>query len=133
MAKKLAPKKLEPMHPGEGSKEYFILCRDAGRIAAYARVTRFHGISMVMEFGHLPGALDERRLRAPLGVPFAHRACCIPRLAALSVIPGHAFGAHRSGKNRGPDGRRVGDVSGHNGRNRAAAEFPTDAGRDETE
>ncbi|MDO8434228.1 MAG: GNAT family N-acetyltransferase [Candidatus Binatus sp.] len=48
----------QPMHPGEGSKEYFILCREAGRIAAYARVARFHGVSMVMEFGYLPDAPD---------------------------------------------------------------------------
>lgn len=48
----------QPMRPGEGSKEYFILCRDADRIAAYARVTRFHGVSMVMEFGYLADAID---------------------------------------------------------------------------
>ncbi len=48
----------QPMRPGVGSKEYFIVCRDAGRIAAYARVTRFHGVSMVMEFGYVAGALD---------------------------------------------------------------------------
>jgi GNAT superfamily N-acetyltransferase len=42
--------------PGEGSQEYFTICRDShGRIAAYARVTRFYGISMVMEFGYGPG------------------------------------------------------------------------------
>ena len=40
--------------PGEGSHEYFTICRDrsSGRIAAYARVTRFYGVSMVMEFGY---------------------------------------------------------------------------------
>jgi predicted N-acetyltransferase YhbS len=32
----------QPLHPGEGSEEYFVVCRDGGRIAAYARVTRFH-------------------------------------------------------------------------------------------
>ena len=44
----------QPLHPGEGSEEYFVVCRDGSRIAAYARVTRFHGVSMVMEFGYLP-------------------------------------------------------------------------------
>ena len=49
----------QPMRPGEGSEEYFTICRErGGRIAAYARVTRFHGVSMVMEFGYLPGADD---------------------------------------------------------------------------
>jgi hypothetical protein len=50
----------QPMRPGEGSEEYFTICRDRerGRIAAYARVTRFHGVSMVMEFGYLPNEED---------------------------------------------------------------------------
>jgi predicted N-acetyltransferase YhbS len=51
----------QPMRPGEGSKEYFVMCRDAGdagKIAAYARVVAFHGVSMVMEFGYVPGADD---------------------------------------------------------------------------
>ena len=48
----------QPMRPGEGSEEYFPICRDRGRIAAYARVSRFHGVSMVMEFGYLPGDDD---------------------------------------------------------------------------
>ncbi len=48
----------QPMHPGEGSKEYFVVCRDAGKIAAYARVVGFHGVSMIMEFGYMPGADD---------------------------------------------------------------------------
>jgi predicted N-acetyltransferase YhbS len=42
----------QPLHPGEGSEEYFVVCRDASRIAAYARVTRFHGVSMIMEYGY---------------------------------------------------------------------------------
>jgi predicted N-acetyltransferase YhbS len=46
----------QPLHPGEGSEEYFVACRDGARIAAYARVTRFHGVSMVMEYGCAPGA-----------------------------------------------------------------------------
>ena len=48
----------QPMHPGEGSEGYFVVCRDGTRIAAYARVTGFHGVSMVMEFGYVPGAID---------------------------------------------------------------------------
>src|SRR5277367_3550962 len=44
----------QPLHPGEGSEEYFVVCRDGAPIAAYARVTRFHGVSMVMEYGYLP-------------------------------------------------------------------------------
>ncbi len=47
----------QPLHPGEGSEEYFVVCRDGARIAAYARVTRFHGVSMVMEYGYIPGAV----------------------------------------------------------------------------
>jgi predicted N-acetyltransferase YhbS len=47
----------QPLHPGEGSEEYFIVCRDGSRIAAYARVTRFHGVSMVMEYGYVPGGI----------------------------------------------------------------------------
>ncbi len=46
----------QPMHPGEGSAEYFILARDPGHIAAYARVTRFHGVTMVMEYGYRDAA-----------------------------------------------------------------------------
>jgi predicted N-acetyltransferase YhbS len=49
----------QPMRPGEGSEEYFTICRErGGRIAAYARVTRFHGVSVVMEFGYIPGDGD---------------------------------------------------------------------------
>jgi predicted N-acetyltransferase YhbS len=48
----------QPLHPGEGSEEYFIVCRDGGRIAAYARVTRFHGVSMVMEYGYGPDSVE---------------------------------------------------------------------------
>jgi GNAT superfamily N-acetyltransferase len=45
--------------PSEGSEEYFTICRErSGRIAAYARVTRLYGISMVMEFGYRPGDFD---------------------------------------------------------------------------
>ena len=48
----------QPLHPGEGSEEYFVVCRDGARIAAYARVTRFHGVSMVMEYGYVTRAID---------------------------------------------------------------------------
>ena len=48
----------QPLHPGEGSEEYFVVCRDGGPVAAYARVTRLYGLSMVMEFGYLDGAVD---------------------------------------------------------------------------
>ena len=47
----------QPLHPGEGSEEYFVVCRDGSRIAAYARVTRFHGVSMVMEYGYVPDGI----------------------------------------------------------------------------
>jgi len=43
----------QPLHPGEGSEEYFIVCRDGSRVAAYSRMTRFHGVSMIMEYGYL--------------------------------------------------------------------------------
>ncbi len=48
----------QPLHPGEGSEEYFVVCRDGARIAAYARVTRLYGVSMVMEYGYDAGAVD---------------------------------------------------------------------------
>jgi len=48
----------QPEHPGEGSSEYFILARNAAGIGAYARVTRFHGVTMVMEYGYRPAAQD---------------------------------------------------------------------------
>src|ERR1700691_5454956 len=48
----------QPLHPDEGSEEYFVVCRDGGRIAAYARVTRFPGVSMVMEHGYVPDGVE---------------------------------------------------------------------------
>ncbi|MGO9453479.1 MAG: GNAT family N-acetyltransferase [Candidatus Binataceae bacterium] len=42
----------QPMHPGEESEEYFILARAGEEITAYARVTRFYGVAMVMEYGY---------------------------------------------------------------------------------
>ena len=44
--------------PEEGSKEYFVIARRS-RPAAYARVTRFHGVAMVMEYGYRDGAEDD--------------------------------------------------------------------------
>jgi len=48
----------QPLHPGEGSDEYFVLARDTCGIAAYARVTRFHGVTAVMEYGYRDGFID---------------------------------------------------------------------------
>ena len=48
----------QPQQPGEGSEEYFVVCRGGARIAAYARVTGFHGVSMVMEYGYVAGGVD---------------------------------------------------------------------------
>jgi predicted N-acetyltransferase YhbS len=45
----------QPLHPGEVSEEYFVVCREGSRIVAYARVTGFHGVSMVMEYGYVAG------------------------------------------------------------------------------
>ncbi len=46
----------QPLHVGEDAEEYFVLARRRGRIDAYARVTRFYGVTMVMEYGYLPAA-----------------------------------------------------------------------------
>jgi len=51
----------QPQHPGDGSDEYFVLCRRGDEIAAYARVAQFHGVAMVMEYGYKAGA-DETLL-----------------------------------------------------------------------
>src|SRR5271167_3139906 len=78
----------QPLHPGEGSEEYFIACRDGSRIAAYARVIRFHGVSMVMEFGYA-GGIDAmlatfRYLgQSAAGVPFTGKRIGEHRRAAL--------------------------------------------------
>jgi len=48
----------QPRYPGEGSEEYFVVCRDGGPVAAYARVTLLYGLSMVMEFGYAADAVD---------------------------------------------------------------------------
>jgi predicted N-acetyltransferase YhbS len=81
----------QPLHPGEGSEEYFVLCRDGSRIAAYARVTRFHGVSMVMEFGYVPDGIGIEAMIATFkylgqsaaGVPVTVRRIGDHRRAAL--------------------------------------------------
>jgi predicted N-acetyltransferase YhbS len=81
----------QPLHPGEGSEEYFVVCRDAGRIAAYARVTRFHGVSMVMEYGYRPDGVDVDSMLATFkylgqsasGVPVTVRTVGEHRRASL--------------------------------------------------
>ena len=78
----------QPMRPGEGSEEYFTICRESrGRIAAYARVTRFHGVSMVMEFGYRPG--DEDAMLATFK--------CLAEEAAGAAISIRRVGDHRRG------------------------------------
>jgi predicted N-acetyltransferase YhbS len=77
------------MHPGEESKEYFVLAREAGRAAAYARVTNLGGIGMVMEYGYVAGAEDAmlallRYLgEAVSGAPVSFRLTGDHRRAAL--------------------------------------------------
>ncbi|MGA7870237.1 MAG: GNAT family N-acetyltransferase [Candidatus Binatus sp.] len=81
----------QPLHPGEGSEEYFVVCRDGARIAAYARVTRFHGVSMVMEYGYDAGAAGIEAMLATFkylgqsaaGVPVTVRSIGEHRRAAL--------------------------------------------------
>ncbi len=49
----------QPLHPGEGSAEYFVVARRGGAgPLAYARVTRFHGVAMVMEYGYRAESVD---------------------------------------------------------------------------
>ena len=92
----------QPLHPGEGSEEYFVVCRDGGRIAAYARVTRFHGVSMVMEYGYLPDGVDAMLAtfkylgQSASGVPVTVRTVGDHRRAssaAQRIEAGRAFGA----------------------------------------
>src|SRR5271168_395781 len=81
----------QPLHPGEGSDEYLVVCRDGARIAAYARVTRFHGVSMVMEYGYVAeGAGIEAMLatfkylgQSAAGVPVTVKRVGDHRRAAL--------------------------------------------------
>ncbi len=81
----------QPRHPGEGSEEYFVVCRDGSRIAAYARLTRFHGVSMVMEYGYVPDGIGIEAMLATFkyvgqsaaGLPVAVRRVGDHRRAAL--------------------------------------------------
>jgi predicted N-acetyltransferase YhbS len=81
----------QPLHPGEGSEEYFVVCRDGMRIAAYARVTRLYGVSMVMEYGYAGGAAGIDAMLATFkylgqsaaGVPVTIRSVGDHRRAAL--------------------------------------------------
>src|SRR5258708_2123084 len=81
----------QPLHPGEGSEQYFVVCRDGRRIAAYARITRFHGVSMVMEYGYLPDGVDVDAMLATFkylgqsasGVPVTVRTVGDHRRASL--------------------------------------------------
>src|SRR5271168_2126871 len=78
----------QPLHPGEGSEEYFIVCRDGARIADYARVIRFDVVSMIMEFGYA-GGIDAMRAtfrylgQSAAGVPFTGKRIGEHRRAAL--------------------------------------------------
>jgi GNAT superfamily N-acetyltransferase len=45
--------------PDEGCAEYFIIARSRSGPGAYARVTRFHGVTMVMEYGYRDGMEDD--------------------------------------------------------------------------
>ncbi|MGH7924357.1 MAG: GNAT family N-acetyltransferase [Candidatus Binatus sp.] len=83
----------QPLHPGEGSEEYFVVCREGNdtRIAAYARVTRFHGVSMAMEYGYVPDGIGGDAMLATFkylgqssgGVPVTVRHVGDHRRAAL--------------------------------------------------
>jgi GNAT superfamily N-acetyltransferase len=79
----------QPLHPGEGSEEYFVVCRDGSRIAAYGRVTRFHGVSMVMEYGYVADGVDAMLAtfkylgESAAGVPVTVRRTGDHRRAAL--------------------------------------------------
>jgi predicted N-acetyltransferase YhbS len=49
----------QPLHPGDGSEEYFVVARRSGAAPiAYARITRFHGVAMVMEYGYRHESVD---------------------------------------------------------------------------
>jgi GNAT superfamily N-acetyltransferase len=54
----------QPLYPGEGSEEYFVVCRDGSRISAYARVTRLYGVSIVMEYGYVPDGIGIKAMLA---------------------------------------------------------------------
>lgn len=79
----------QPLHPGEGSEEYFVVCRDGARIVAYARVTRLYGVSMVMEYGYDANGTDAMLAtfkylgQSAAGVPITVRSVGDHRRAAL--------------------------------------------------
>lgn len=77
----------QPLHPGEGSEEYFVVCRDGGRIAAYARVTRFYGLSMVMEYGYVAGAVGVDAMLATFK--------CLGEEASGAPVTSQRTGDHR--------------------------------------
>src|SRR5215472_7977838 len=82
--------------PGEECAEYFIIARSGTHPAAYARVTRFHGVTMVMEYGYRDGMEDDlvtlfQHLgEAATGVRCPHRLLGNHRSAALLT---HGAGA----------------------------------------
>jgi hypothetical protein len=67
----------QPLDHGEGSEEYFVVCRDGSRISAYARVTRFHGVSMIMEYGYIAGGIGVDAMLATFKY-LGESASCIP-------------------------------------------------------
>ena len=67
----------QPLDHGEGSEEYFVVCRDGARIAAYARVTRFHGVSMIMEYGYIAGGIGVDAMLATFKY-LGESASCVP-------------------------------------------------------
>jgi GNAT superfamily N-acetyltransferase len=75
--------------PGEECAEYFIIARSRSHPAAYARVTRFHGVTMVMEYGYRDGMEDDlvtlfQHLgEAATGVRCSHRLLGNHRRAAI--------------------------------------------------
>ncbi len=49
----------QPLHPGKGAEEYFAMARQGNAApVAYARITRFHGVAMVMEYGYRPNRME---------------------------------------------------------------------------
>jgi GNAT superfamily N-acetyltransferase/rhodanese-related sulfurtransferase len=77
----------QPLHPGEGSEEYFVVCRDGGRMAAYARATRFYGLSMVMEYGYVAGAVGVDAMLATFK--------CLGEEASGAPVTSQRTGDHR--------------------------------------
>ncbi|HXW83490.1 MAG TPA: GNAT family N-acetyltransferase [Candidatus Binataceae bacterium] len=109
----------QPNEPGTGSVEHFVLARGGGRVRAYARATRFHGIAMIMEYGYADGAE--------------------PAMLALFKYCGEAASGARStlsllggDRHRGAEILRVGQNSGvivtHTAHDSALEEFLAAAG-----